>query len=162
MSLEEEHEALHRRGEMIKFLLLVLALVATVFVIALLRPLIFERIVPAVLGWEQQITEPEATLPAAGAPQNPGPGEETPEATATEEENAVPVIMTATPAADAEANGDMGAPLPTPRVYEVQAGDSLARIGEQFGVSVQALVEANEISNPNRIQVGDALVIPEP
>lgn len=161
MSLEEEHQALHRRGEMIKFLLLVLALVGTVFVIALLRPLIFERIVPAVLGWDQRTAGPEATLPAAGAPEKPASGEEAP--AATDEEDAVPVIMTATPPSDdAGANGDMGAPLPTPRMYEVQAGDSLARIGERFGVPVEALVEVNGIGDPNRIQVGDVLVIPQP
>lgn len=154
MSLEEEHEALHRRGEMIKFLVLVLVLVGTVFAIALLRPLIFERIVPAVLGWEQPAADPEVT-----APQQPLSDEEAPAAATGEN---IPVIMTATPAAEAGASEDLGAPLPTPRMYEVQAGDSLVRIAAQFGITVEALAQANGISDPERIQAGDVLVIPEP
>ena len=42
----------------------------------------------------------------------------------------------------------------------VQAGDSLARIAAQYGVSVQALVTANDIADPNRIFVGQRLRIP--
>jgi LysM repeat protein len=44
----------------------------------------------------------------------------------------------------------------------VQAGDTLVEIAEQFGVSVQALVQTNAIANPNRIQPGDLLTIPAP
>lgn len=156
MSLEEEHEALHRRGEMIKFMVLVLALVGTVFAIALLRPLIFDRIVPAVLGWEQPADAPEATAPEQPVSDDVAP------ATTGGEEGSIPVIMTATPGAEGGDREDLGAPLPTPRLYEVQAGDSLARIAEQFDLSVEALVQANGISDPERIQVGDVLVIPEP
>ena len=91
MSLEEEHQAMHRRGEMIKFLLLLLVLVGTVVMIALLRPLIFERIVPAVLGLDHEpvvMPAPETATPAT--PQT---------APATEGEGEVPRIMTATPPA---------------------------------------------------------------
>ena len=165
MSLEEQHQSLHRRGEMVKFLLLVLALVGTVLLIALLRPLIFERIVPAVLG----LNEEAAPLPLPDTPPAAPP--------TTETESELPVIMTATPPADGEtvdgsaadgsaadggAGDNGGAPLPTPLMYEVQQGDTLVEIGEQFGVSVQALVQANGIANPNRILPGDVLVIPAP
>ena len=152
MSLEEEHETLHRRGEMIKFLILVFILVATVFLVALLRPLLFERMVPAILGWGQAPEAAPEALPVE-------------EPATTQEEDAAPLlIMTATPPAAAAdgATGNGGAPLPTPRVYEVQAGDTLARIAARFDVSVDALVQANAISNPHRIQVGEVLVIPEP
>ena len=44
----------------------------------------------------------------------------------------------------------------------MQRGDSLVRIAEQFGVSLQALIEANNIANPDRIQLGDLLQIPNP
>lgn len=157
MSLEEEHQAMHRRGEMIKFLLFVLVLVGTVFAVSLLRPLIFERIVPAVLGWEQQTGDTEA-----GVPEQPVSGEEAPAAGGGEDEEGIPAIMTSTPDQDTAAGEDLGAPLPTPRMYEVQAGDSLARIAEEFDLSVEALAQANGISDPERIQVGDVLVIPDP
>jgi LysM repeat protein len=50
----------------------------------------------------------------------------------------------------------------TPVTYAVAEGDTLARIATRFGVSVDALVTTNEISNPNQIRVGDLLVIPTP
>ena len=156
MNLEEEHKQMHRRGEMIKFLVLVLVLVGTVLLIALLRPIVFEGIVPAILGWNETSTPLQA------------PETTTPEATATDDESMGPVIMTATPPVGADsadgttADGSGSAPLPTPRTYEVQQGDTLVEISQQIGVSVQALVEANAITNPNRIQPGDVLVIPPP
>lgn len=50
---------------------------------------------------------------------------------------------------------------PTPVVYIVQRGDSLLRIAAQFGVSVEALQEANDILDPRRLQIGQALIIPQ-
>jgi murein DD-endopeptidase MepM/ murein hydrolase activator NlpD len=45
-------------------------------------------------------------------------------------------------------------------VYVVKAGDNLTKIAAANGTSVHAIVEANHITNPNRIQIGDTLVIP--
>ena len=56
----------------------------------------------------------------------------------------------ASPARDA-ASGDR---------YVVQAGDSLSVIAQRHGVTQQALLRANNITNPDRIQVGQELVIP--
>lgn len=42
----------------------------------------------------------------------------------------------------------------------MQDGDTLARIAEQFGVTVQALMQANSITDPDSLQVGDVLTIP--
>lgn len=44
--------------------------------------------------------------------------------------------------------------------YEVQEGDTLAEIAADHGVSTQELIDANDISNPNRIYVGQVLTIP--
>lgn len=44
--------------------------------------------------------------------------------------------------------------------YVVQAGDSLSVIAQRHGVTQQALLRANNISNPDRIQVGQELAIP--
>jgi LysM repeat protein len=55
-------------------------------------------------------------------------------------------------------------PAPTPQVYTIKAGDTLSRIARQFNVSLDALLAANKdtIQNPNRIRVGDQIVIPLP
>jgi LysM repeat protein len=44
--------------------------------------------------------------------------------------------------------------------YEIQAGDTLGKIADQFGVTVEAIVAANEIANPDLIQPGQTLIIP--
>lgn len=44
--------------------------------------------------------------------------------------------------------------------YEVQEGDTLAEIAATHDVSTQELIDANDISNPNRIYVGQVLTIP--
>lgn len=44
--------------------------------------------------------------------------------------------------------------------YIVQEGDSLWGIGARFGVSVEVLQEANNISNPGQVIIGARLVIP--
>jgi LysM repeat protein len=50
-------------------------------------------------------------------------------------------------------------PPPT-QTYVVQPGDNLTRIAARFGTTVQALVQANNIVNPNLIYVGQVLIIP--
>ena len=49
---------------------------------------------------------------------------------------------------------------PSGGVHIVQPGDTLYRIALRYGVSVAAIVQANNISNPNMIRVGQQLVIP--
>lgn len=44
--------------------------------------------------------------------------------------------------------------------YTVERGDTLGKIARQHGVSIADLVEANGISNPNLIRIGQVLVIP--
>jgi LysM repeat protein len=55
-------------------------------------------------------------------------------------------------------------PDPTPQIYVIKAGDTLSRIAREFNVTLDALLAANEdrISNPNRIKVGDEIIIPVP
>lgn len=52
------------------------------------------------------------------------------------------------------------APTADQTVYVVRAGDTLGSIAARFGVSVSAIARANNITNPNRIYVGQRLVIP--
>ena len=44
--------------------------------------------------------------------------------------------------------------------YIVQPGDTLWRLSRQFGTTVDAIVQANNIPNPNLIYVGQVLEIP--
>jgi LysM repeat protein len=55
-------------------------------------------------------------------------------------------------------------PQPTPTVYTIKTGDTLSKIARKFNVSLDALLAANKdtIKNPNRIRVGDEIIIPLP
>lgn len=86
-----------------------------------------------------------------------------------------PAAVTPTPpAAQARAPGepvlsptpDVARLLPTPRLesdqYVVQPNDTLGLIAQRFGVSLDKLIEANALPDPDRLEVGQVLVIPPP
>lgn len=47
-------------------------------------------------------------------------------------------------------------------VYVVIAGDTVSGIAGRFGVSAQSILDANHLSNPDMITIGERLVIPSP
>ncbi len=51
-------------------------------------------------------------------------------------------------------------PPPSGTIHVVQRGETLYSIARRYGVDLWAIVRANNISNPNRIYVGQRLVIP--
>jgi LysM repeat protein len=55
---------------------------------------------------------------------------------------------------------------PTPRIteihYTVQEGDTLSGIAEMFGVSWDAIIQANNLQSQDAIFVGQELLIPAP
>ena len=51
-------------------------------------------------------------------------------------------------------------PQTTPQSYTVVSGDTLSLIARRFGTTIDALVQANSIVNPNLIYVGQVLTIP--
>ncbi|MBC7812396.1 MAG: LysM peptidoglycan-binding domain-containing protein, partial [Burkholderiales bacterium] len=67
-----------------------------------------------------------------------------------------------TPAATAEPTAAPTAvpPPASTTTYTIQIGDSLASIAIRYGVTVTALMEANNIANPNVIYYGQTLTIP--
>ena len=48
-----------------------------------------------------------------------------------------------------------------PFVYVIQSGDQLGNIATSFGVDMAALMALNDISDPNNIQAGQRLEIPQ-
>ncbi len=51
-------------------------------------------------------------------------------------------------------------PVPEWPVYIVQPGDTLSEIAAMFNVSMESIMQANGITNPNQLQVGQRLTIP--
>src|SRR5689334_2589186 len=93
---------------------------------------------------------------AACAPPQPA----TPRSTA-------PVVLdiTVEPTQDADATATAYArqqvPSPTPAgLYVVQQGDTLGGLAEDFGTTVEDIMAANGLTDPNAIQAGQTLIIP--
>ena len=51
-------------------------------------------------------------------------------------------------------------PTPTPVIHIVQAGDTISGLALQYDVSAEDIIAANNLQNPNFLQVGTALLIP--
>ena len=47
-----------------------------------------------------------------------------------------------------------------PTKYTVKAGDTLSAVAKQFGVATRAIVDANQIPDPNHLTAGQVLEIP--
>ncbi len=85
-----------------------------------------------------------------------------------------PIDMTASASAGLATPTGEGALLPTQTglpntgggggfdYYIVQQGDSLSSIAAQFGITINALVEANSLVNPDVLAVGQELIVPRP
>ncbi len=60
-----------------------------------------------------------------------------------------------------QAGGEAGESSVETREYVIQPGDSLSRIALKHGLSAGVLADANGITDPNKIRVGQVLKIPE-
>jgi LysM repeat protein len=89
---------------------------------------------------------------------------------------AVPIIAVACGSSDDAASGTLP-PIATtttstvlttttttwvPVTYQIQAGDSLQKIADKFGVDIDKLAVLNGITNRDHINAGDVLDIPPP
>ena len=79
----------------------------------------------------------------------------------------LPAVLDITPAPtldiDATATTFAGMTFPTPTsaaLYTVQPNDTLSSIAERFSTTVEELVAANGMTDPNNLQAGQTLIIP--
>lgn len=70
------------------------------------------------------------------------------------------VLLVAMLLGGAFAEAAFAAPSQADSAYVVKPGDTLGAIAARYGVSASAIARANGISNPNRIYIGQRLVIP--
>jgi nucleoid-associated protein YgaU len=77
-----------------------------------------------------------------------------------------PASPTPTPRSSASAGGSVaptGPASPTPQTYVVRPGDTLIRIADQYGLTVDQMMVANpQLQDPDSIRVDDVLTIPPP
>jgi LysM repeat protein len=150
------------RGELVKFGIVAVILLFTVLIIALLRPLIFGKIVPAVLG-ENQPAAPLVSSPTEAETIKPDSEEAIEEGVVEEEtveETAVPPTDDSEEAAPEPENPEDFPTAVPAQIHTVQVGETLTAIAKQYNSTVQSIVDANKISNPNSVNAGTQLIIP--
>jgi len=141
-----EEQANGARMEWRKFGILAGILFVVVLGVMLARPLIFGRIVPAILGDGKSAQQPEP-IPIVVPTET-----ETPMAEPTA------VSPEAAPTLEPTAESTQPAQL----THTVQAGETVLAIARQYQVSYTDLISLNNLINPNLIQPGDTLLIPAP
>jgi len=160
----------------LKFGILAGILLIVVLVIALLRPVIFGRIVPAVMGddgtttVEETVVEEtvvdETTAEEAPAETNTdAPVDETDTTDSTVETEA-PVneeeTTTETPDEESGESVDNEETAVSTITYTVKPGDTIYSIAREHSVNPAAIVATNNIADPNNILIGTELQIPQP
>jgi hypothetical protein len=68
---------------------------------------------------------------------------------------------TAAPEAAAAPEGATAEAAREPVTYTVEPGDSLGSIADQFNTSIEALLQANNLDDPDLLVVGQRLVVPQ-
>jgi hypothetical protein len=74
----------------------------------------------------------------------------------TQRPPAAPVLTPTQDPPHYQSDGGRGA-----QTYIVQPGDMLSAIAERYSVSMEAIIQVNHISNPDSLEVGQELIIPE-
>jgi LasA protease len=126
-----------------------------------------EDMTPPIPTAEPAVTVPEsvdnssANSAGSGSPVVPAAG---PVTATTDVPSPVPTIIP--DQALASPTPDQPKVMPTLRTkeekYTVQRNDTLNAISTRYGVDLSAVMAANQITDPNRINVGQVLVIPTP
>ncbi|WP_420628866.1 LysM peptidoglycan-binding domain-containing protein [Candidatus Leptofilum sp.] len=161
----EPDQADERRGELLKFAILAIILLFTVLIIALLRPYIFNTVIPAVLGEGQPAAplvesdaEAETIKPEAEEEEEAASDEEPDEA----ENNEAEEVTEEGAETEEEPVNPEDFPTAVPaQTHTVQPGETLTAIARQYNTTVQTLVTANNIANPDRVTVSTVLTIPD-
>jgi nucleoid-associated protein YgaU len=135
-----------------------------------LPPKPFEKpadVVTGSCGGREEVFKADAQLTKPGAckapPPKPSPGG--PTAVPTAKPPSFPPRNTATPTPTPEPTSTPPptpepAPTPEPIIYIVEPGDTLSGIAVKFDITLQALLDANNLKADAKIKPGDELIIP--
>ena len=105
-------------------------------------------------------TRPTRTPVTPSPTPDPALATATPEVVVATPEAPPPEAPTAAPTPTPSPVPASPTPVPQSTVHVVQRGETLSTIAQQYGGSVQAIVNANGLADPNRITVGQRLTIP--
>lgn len=159
-------------------------LLITILAIRIITPFIFTEYVPDIVGLESTTEQTESTgdttdaeevMPAeslendsSGEEMSEGEaetadGESTDEAdeSAAETEEAVDPVPTEEATSSKNDEPEEESAEPEYSTYIVRPGDTLTSIAKAYNLTVEELIAANELINPNLLKAGQELRIPE-
>ncbi|NOZ29729.1 MAG: LysM peptidoglycan-binding domain-containing protein [Chloroflexi bacterium] len=127
-----------------------------------LLPPVSETMVVAMAASTSTPAPPTPAPPPTQVPPTPTPTPIPPTPTSSPTPTATPTPPPTTAAPIASSTAEPASPpaSPTPIVHVVQRGEFLASIAQKYGVTVQAILSANRVRNPNLLYAGQRLVIP--
>ena len=166
------------RGEWSKFIVLTLVLLGVVVVVALIRPFVFGRVVPAILGeggTDTAVVDPAPTDTDTTTPVDSSTDEPVDEPAADSDQGSAETETDEAEEADnnTEAEADETTteademdpetlPTSVPTIeHTVSYGETLTAIARRYEVTADMIIQANQLLNPNMLRVGDVLLIPE-
>jgi len=130
------------------FLRQVLTAIAVVFIVGLGIAAVI--LIPGLLNGSPGSTPPRSFALASGSPRP------TSSALAVLPSSTPATANTPTPVAT-----EAPTPAPTPRLYKIKSGDTMAKIARKFHITVDDILAANpEIPDANHIEVGQFIIIP--
>jgi len=175
-----EQPTANNRAEWFKFAVFVVVLIVVMGTVWLASPLIFNNIVPAVMGKNlpaevtddttrggtqteeegiEEVTSEESESDEASQASDSTGDESDNTADATTDDGNEAETDTTEETADADAaTGESQFQT----VYTIRQGDTLAAIARLYGVPMQAIMDANGLTNASLIVIGDELKIPNP
>jgi LysM repeat protein len=103
-----------------------------------------------------------ATISVGSGGATATPTSTVPIATPTPTPTGTVIVPTPTPTTPVTPQPTTTPPTGCPTILIIQPGDTLYSIALRYGVSVQAILAANNLPNPNCIYVGQQLIIPCP
>jgi len=96
-----------------------------------------------------------------GVPPTQAPVMATPSPTTHPSPTATPVEAATQTPSEAPTEAPTATPVSVV-IHIVQPGETLSSIGRQYGVTYEAIMEANDMEDPNLLEVGQELIIPVP
>lgn len=137
------------------FIVVLNALISLVVALAVVWAVDARRPDAEALAIATPLLTPLATLPPAEA-SGAGTALATPVDAVAEAAN--PTTAAAPASADAAPTATLDPA--NQQIYTIQSGDSLSAVADRFGTTLDAIVKANELSDPNVVYVGQRLIIP--
>ncbi|MEM7111413.1 MAG: LysM domain-containing protein [Chloroflexota bacterium] len=110
--------------------------------------------------WSQFINQSEGVVEDAFGTEGSGTNPTTVQVQQTNQQQIIVLTPTPVPGTSSNSGNDRAFSAAQSGTYTVAAGDTVTKIAQKYNKTVEAIVQANGLTNPNSIYPGQELVIP--